>query len=336
MVATHEYVVDQTRLAPYHRLGVKMDPGTNLPDAMLEAHLLGWNVHLSPTFTMVGDSEQDLRLLDIPDRYANVAYDPHHKGSYLIVGNDLTDSYTNVQNEEVAAFGAEVVHAAEKELIVDAAGSYMGGTKCFVNFRQPDFIEVGGGLTTNILLAWGHDGSTAIVLKRTSTVNFCTNQIGSMLGEATTPAFKVRHTGTTIEGKVQQAREALQIMAKGESELEKAVAEWAAKKVTDHAFDKIVAELLPDVEEGMSPGAATRRVQRQTTLRELYDGNPMRGTAWGALNAWTEMGDWYGSFADADAAALAQIQSPALEARRIRGARVIAENVSGKALVHVG
>lgn len=338
-MTTHEYVTGQHRLAGYHRMGIEMDPGTNLSDAMLEARLLGWNLRLSPLVTFVGGDGDgdDLDIVGVPGRYANVADDPHNPGDHIVVGSGMTDGFVNVSNEEVAAFTAEVVHGSPKELIVDAAGSYMGGSRCFITLRRPDTITIGGDEIVPYMFAhWGHDGGTTITLQPQYIRPWCTNMIRGMLGDATAPKFKVRHTGSTIEGKVQQAREALQIMAKGESEFEKAVQEWTSKTVTDVTFDKIVEGLLPGLEEDASAGAVTRRRDQQELYREIYNHDPARRTAWGALNAWTEMGDWYGNFANEENLALAQVTSPQLEARRIRGARTIAELVPGRALAHVG
>lgn len=347
-----EYTMDQERLAPYHRMGIKVDEGTTLTDAMEIAHLNNWNVRLSPMLTFnsptppegeegQAQAEADenglgLQIVDVPGKYVTVADHPHEADTVIAVGSGMTGDYAIVQNEEVAAFGSEVIHASADEVIVEAIGSWMGGSRAFIVFRRPDHIEIAGDVIQPFfLLGWGHDGNTSITMKQEAIRPFCTNMLDGMLGSRTTPVFRVRHTGSTIEGKVQQAREALQVMVAGTSELEKAITEWASKEVTARTFDKIVEGLFPSPDDEAPAGAAARWHNRVDLYRNLWFEDPAKDTAWGALNAWTEMGDWYGNFANVDAAAIAQMTSPQLSARRRNGARIIADTLPGRPLTYV-
>ena len=321
------YTQGQTRLAPGNRLGIGFDEGTSLPDAMLESRLLGWNVRLAPTMAVLGEGV-DLRVIDIPDKYALVADNPYQTGEVMVTGNNVTDDYTIVQNEQVAEFLSDLLDVGQGEILPQAGGSYKGGTHCFLNLRRPEGVLIGGSdlVQQDLFAHWGHDGGTSISIVSKSLRMFCTNQIGGMLGDRTAPKFKVRHVGGAHEGRIDEARRALKIMAKGQTEFEKTAEQWAATAVTNQKFDDIVQALLPTLSTAdVHPAQATRRMTEQDTLRRIYIGDPTHGTAWGALAAWTEMGDWFGGHRDEEARAFAQLHSKDLEARRRHGAEVIAD-----------
>jgi hypothetical protein len=319
------YVHNQERMAPQNRMGIAVDDGTSLPDAMLEAHLLGWNVRKSATLTLAGEGD-DIGFIDVPGKYSLIADNPYEGPPFMVVGNDVTIDYVEVQNEQVAEFVSDVLDVAKGDLLPQAIGSYKGGSQCFVNLRRPEGVLIGGSdlVQQDLFVNWGHDGGTSITIMAKSLRMFCTNQIGSMLGDKTAPRFKIRHVGDAHNGRVAEAREALQIMAKGQSEFEKIAEQWAAQAVTNRQFDAIVEGLLPTLSPvDVHPAQATRRMTDQHTLREIYAGDPMNGNAWGALNAWTEMGDWFGHHATEEARALAQLTSLDLERRRRSGARTV-------------
>ena len=321
------YTVGQDRMAPGNRLGVAVEEGTSLPDALASAHMTGWNVRLTPLLTMDGEGD-GLEFIDVPGRFAAIGDDPYVDGRRMVLGSGMTEDYTTVQNEQVAQFISDVLDVAGGDLTVQALGSYLGGSRCFVNLRRPEDILIGGSdrIQQDLFLHWGHDGGTSIQVISKSLRFFCTNQIGGMLGSATAPRFRVRHVGGAHEGRVQEAREALQIMARGQSEFERIAEEWAAQAVTNRQFDTIVERLLPDLRPGdVHPAVATRRMQERETLRSIYVHDPMQGNAWGALNAWTEMGDWHGQHATEEARALAQLNSLDLERRRRTGATAVAD-----------
>ena len=95
------------------------------------------------------------------------------------------------------------------------------------------------------------------------------------------------------------------------------VERWASVEVTDARFEQIVDRLLPVVDDG--PGAA-RRADDRANVHAVYadEGNAgIHGTAWGALNAWTEWSEWHmGQYETAQARALAQFTSDTFERRR--------------------
>jgi len=321
------YTQGQTRLAPGNRLGIAFDEGTNLPDAMLESHLYGWNVRLAPSMAVDGTGD-DLRVVEIPGKYALLADNPYEAGEVMVTGNDVTADYTIVQNEQVAEFLSDLVDVGQGEILPQAGGSYRNGTHCFLNLRRPEGVLIGGSdlVQQDLFAHWGHDGGTALSVVAKSLRMFCTNQIGGMLGDKTAPKFKVRHVGLAHEGRLEEARRALQIMATGQSEFEKIAEQWAATTVTNAKFDAIVETLLPTLSTmDVQPATATRRMTEQVTLREIYAGDPTHGTAWGALNAWTEMGDWFGGHRDEQARAFAQLHNVDLERRRRHGASVVAD-----------
>jgi len=99
--------------------------------------------------------------------------------------------------------------------------------------------------------------------------------------------------------------------------------------VTDAAFEQIVERLLP-VAPNASAAVVGRAMESRSQVTGVYDSasvKAIRGTAWGALNAWTEWLDHTaGTYADESARMVAAITpGSGMDKRRLSGAAIVAK-----------
>jgi phage/plasmid-like protein (TIGR03299 family) len=231
----------------------------------------------------------------------------------------MTDAYEVVQNEGPGEFASALLDVAHGDLLLQAGGAYRFGTRCFLQFQVPDDITIGEERVRRFLtVTWAHDGSQAVIFKPQDYRVECTNQMPALLGSEAEPSYKVRHTGRGLEGKIDEARAALQIMFNSGDKLREVVERWASVTVSDEQFDQVVDHVLP-----VTDGPANyRRTDERATLHRLWetDANaPIRNTAWGAAQAWVEFSDWHlGQYENEQARALAQLHG-SIDTRRNLG-----------------
>lgn len=104
--------------------------------------------------------------------------------------------------------------------------------------------------------------------------------------------IKIKHT-TNAQQRVDAVREALRAASQRFAQFESVATRMAQTKMSDHQMMSAVNALLPEPKNGITP----RLEKARTTLMDLWAGKAqgmtpsMRGTAWGAYNAFTEYAD---------------------------------------------
>lgn len=259
-------------------------------DQMLTAaHLDNWNVRLVDARDYTPD-EWGYNA----DAYFVLRTNPFTGGTDVlsIVGG----RYKVLQNEELFKFGDEILHGGASW---ETAGSIKNGRVVFGSLVIPREFTLdpqGANDTTRtfLLVNTSHDGSLAVQASVTPTRVVCQNTLNIALA-GVSQSFKIRHTAT-VGGKVQAARETLNLtysyMDKFEAEA-KALFEQA---VTDKQFNDLIVGLYPKPEKD-TKGAVTKWENKVDLINDLYFKSPtnenVKGTAWGAFNALTERLDWY-------------------------------------------
>jgi phage/plasmid-like protein (TIGR03299 family) len=320
-----------SRVPGWHQLGVTADKDLTIEEALDLGHLKDWQVHTEPIMVPVGEGDAFHMLTD--ETRAIVRSNPFVPGEYDILGRGVTDEYVTIQNEEAGEFAQTILDSGE--VVADAAGSLFGGKRVFITLRLPEDITIKGTddkIRPYLVLDWGHDGKTALTARGGGVRVVCWNTLAWSMRDGGAPVYRVRHTGSGVQGKVEQARTALRVTFSGANELAEVAAKWADTKVTGDQFDKIVEGLLP-LNGDAQPSTVAKVTDRRDALRNLYEHAPtqdyIRGTAWGALNAWTEWSDWFaGSYQTDEARALAQTTSKTMEDRRSLGVKVIGQVMS--------
>jgi phage/plasmid-like protein (TIGR03299 family) len=316
----------------WHRLGITADEDLTVSQGLELAHLKDWQVHTEPIMVPVGEGE-DLEMLVSPDQRAIVRTNPFDTTKHDILGLGVTDEYATIQNEEAGEFADALVDGGA---VLDAAGSLFGGKRVFMTLRMPEDITIGNTdgdtIRPYLVLDWGHDGKTALTCRGGGVRVVCWNTLAWSMRQQGAPVYRVRHTGTGVQGKVEQARTALNVTFTGAQELADEAAKWAAVEVTRRQFDEITEGLFP-LNGDAQPSQVAKVTDQRDSYRNLYEVAPtqanVRGSAWGALNAYTEWSDWFaGNFRDEQARALAQTTSKAMEDRRARGVKIISQVLS--------
>jgi phage/plasmid-like protein (TIGR03299 family) len=269
------------------------------------------------------DSESDVSVQEIMDGAKlsnwNVRLDevapafPNHNfitDSYLVVrDNPYTENSTDVlsvvgsrykvvQNEELFSF-AENLHDGNPNVKVDSAGSLKQGRVVYGSWSLPNELVLdpngANDKTSLYLIVWtSHDGSVAVQAAVTPVRVRCQNTLNLAMKQAK-QSFKIRHT-QTADGKILAAREALGLSVAYFDEFSKEAELLFNREVTDKKFSQIINAIYPKPEQDKK-GALKKWENKVVLLDELYHNSKtnenIKGTAWGALNAFTERLDYF-------------------------------------------
>ena len=279
------------REAAWHKLGTVTEGALTAQDALKTAYL-DWEVLKSEnpvTAVVPAHNGKDMETIKFEDKFMTYRYHPKtNKADALgVVGN----RYTPVQNAE--AFSLLNYIADESGAVFETAGSIANGRKVFMTMKMPNQMLIGGIDAVDMyLMAWNtHDGTSSFNLLTTPVRVVCQNTL-SMAIKSAKSSFALRHT-TNVQGKVQEAREALQLAWAYTDAFAIEAEVLLAQKLTTNDFAKIVETLIP----------IDDTVDRKRTLAEEARGSLMTlwnaptqqnvaGTKWAAWNAIVEYADW--------------------------------------------
>lgn len=271
MSANVESMFYAGREKPWHGLGTQVDEAPTSADALRLAGL-DWRVERKPIQVCGG------RKVD--NFYANVR---SSDGAVLGV---VSDRYQVVQNAEAFAFTDALI---DGEVHYETAGSLMGGRKIWLLAKLPDTEIVGDKTEPYLCFSNTHDGSGAIRVCMTPVRVVCNNTLNIALSGAKR-SWSVRHTGD-IQAKLHEAQMCLDMANKYMDKLGVYAEQMANKRVTDDQIAKILDEMFPATEE-MSVREKRNAEKARDEFMICYlrpDIAQFLGTAWGALNAMSDM-----------------------------------------------
>lgn len=261
------------REKPWHGLGTMVEEAPTSADA-LRLSGLDWTVERKPLQVCGG------RKVD--GFYANVR---DTDGAVLGI---VSDRYKVVQNVDAFAFTDSLI-GGDVPVRYETAGSLMGGRKIWLLAKLPETEIVGDKTEPYMCFSNTHDGSGAIRVCMTPVRVVCNNTLNIALSGAKR-AWAVRHTGD-IQAKLHEARMCLDMASKYMDKLGEYADHMANKTVTDEAIAKILDEMFPVTEE-MSDREKRNAEKVRTEYMVCYfapDIAKFMGTAWGALNAMSDM-----------------------------------------------
>ena len=292
-------------------------------DEALHAASLDWRVLKQPLTTYaeeLSDEGVTRHELEVPGKFAIVRETIGETIPFRTIGV-VGDRYVPVQNEVAFGFVDDLLDMGGDELLVEFAGSMYEGRKVFLDVKLPKTIMVGGddAVETRLLCVNTHDGTAPFSLSLHINRLACTNQIETTKRHARDVGqhWSIRHT-TSVEGRVQQARESLRLTFAAVEEFEREAQELIAKSITDRQFERLIESVFPTPGVGASEKAKRAVADTRLAVRTIYRESPtqesIKGTAWGALNAFVEYADWSrevrpGKRDAAEARALAQLDS---------------------------
>jgi phage/plasmid-like protein (TIGR03299 family) len=271
----------------WERIGQQVEGATNAQEALATAHLSGWNVRKVNLTAFDGE-----KAIAVPNRFATVFDSPvTNEVEYLgVVGGN----YEPIQNEEHSALLNAIIDESGAQF--ETAGVLGGGRRVFITMKMPETMMVGGFDAVNnyIVALNSHDGTTPFKFAVTPIRVACQNALAAAFKSATS-TFSVRHT-RGANGVIAEAREALELTFKYETEFEAMAESMIANTIAEDEFQKIVAGLFNVT------GAKTERQERIAldhvdNVISLFNSSDtmdgIRGTRWGAYQAVTEYTDHF-------------------------------------------
>ena len=259
------------REKPWHGLGTQVEAAPTSGDA-LRMSGLDWTV-VQRNIQVCGGAK-------IKNYKANVR---DSDGSVLGV---VSERYKIVQNFEAFEFTDSLIGG---EVRYETAGSLNNGRKIWLLARLPEREIVGDKTEPYLCFTNTHDGSGAIRVCMTPIRIVCNNTLNLALGTAKR-TWSVRHTGD-MQGKMHEARICLEMANAYMDELSQTADRLANTTVPRDKLGEILDEMFPITED--STDREKRNLQK---LKDEYmvcyyapDILKFRGTAWGAVNAMSDM-----------------------------------------------
>lgn len=227
---------------PWHGLGVVLDRQATSQEALAAAGLADWDLQKLQTYVDFGDQRIET------GSYAIIRGD---NGTILTKGVAVGDRYEIVSNEALFEFGDAVI---EQGAYWETAGALGDGERVWMLAAMPnesELITEGDEVRHYALFISSHDGSSAIRCFPTTERVVCQNTYNSALGKAGSAGISMRHT-TNIKTNINQAKEALGLVAKDQQEFVKVAKGLTKKKLVnpesyfhlclDHIVDVTVAD----------------------------------------------------------------------------------------------
>lgn len=277
------------RQVPWHALGTVTDNALTADDALRLAQL-DWTVVKSvdpvqvPVITEAGVS-----MVSVADKFMTFRNHPKLGLQGLgVVGSQ----YEVIQNSEAFEFLNYV--ADESGAVFETAGSLNGGRQVFMSMRLPEGITLAGGqdsIDLYLMASSSHDGSKAFTAAITPVRPVCANTVRLALAEAKSTWY-MRHT-QQVQGKIQQAREALGIAFQYRQAYREVAGDMASAAFTDAEFDSFLMSLVKD---DVKTDRQRRNVdQVRAEMRGLWKAPTqanVANTKWAAFNTVVEWADW--------------------------------------------
>lgn len=259
------------REKPWHGLGVMVETA---PDSKSAIHLAGldWRVEKKDMYLPNG--------IIIPDYKANVR---DSDGAILGV---VSDKYKIVQNDEAFAFTDALISGDVK---YETAGSLKGGKTVWMLAKMPTTEILGDETEQYLCFSNTHDGTGAVRVFMTPIRVVCNNTLNLALSTAQR-CWSMKHMGD-IEAKIEEAQDCLRLSNKYMDGLKEYADNLSKKTVTDEALRDILNDIFP-VNDDMSEREKNGVAKLKDEFMICYfmpDIDKFRGTAWGVVNAMTDM-----------------------------------------------
>lgn len=259
-------------ITPWHGLGTVIE-GLATSEEALKLAGLDWNVDLRQLYQFDGDT-----ALPVPDRFATVR-DSDNK-TLGIVSAD----YHVYQNIDAFGFLNELTDTTG-EAVFTTAGSLFGGSRTFMVLKLTNGFTVGDQDAHDLYLMCtnSHDGSQAFGVAATPIRAVCNNTVTMGLAAAKSK-WTMRHK-VSLEGRVQDARDVLELSFRYEDAFQKQVEAMMDIEISKDKMFKIADKIIP-----ASPRQHDLFVE---DIMNIWENEPTvkmgggEGNGWGAFNAVT-------------------------------------------------
>lgn len=165
----------------------------------------------------------------------------------------------------------------------------------------PDPIKVKGDpsvIRRYVLGATGHDGTSSIVIKNVATRVVCANTLGVALGERGGASWRITHTANAKQ-RLDEAGKAFRRLADSYVRFGELANVLAVTPFTDQQMQATVDRIMPVPQDDRDHDRLEAERAKVIQLFETAIGiERVRGTAWAALQGWTEYADHHRAVRD--------------------------------------
>jgi phage/plasmid-like protein (TIGR03299 family) len=302
---------------PWHGLGTVTTDTLTLDQALITAQL-DWTVSKHPAFTRDRDmayadalpalltAHADDPTLSLAGLLAAIGFDLPIADAFATVRDDIRlplatvgSNYTVHQNAETFELARVLMDGGDVK--AETAGSLRDSRTVWLLARLDRDMTVGGDEHVPYLLfTSSHDGTSKLKVVPTMVRVVCNNTLRMALANVQSE-WTARHTAS-IGSRVQEARETLGLAWRYADAFEDEVKRLQDETVTDLRFESIVLAAEPDPTPGtdgkVSERSKTNAANRRGDLRKAWERSPevgqFRGTAWGAVQAFSTVDLWAG------------------------------------------
>lgn len=250
---------------PWHGIGTVVQDAPTSDEAIKIARL-DWKVNQFPI--MANGKE-------VTGYFANVRSDTNETLGIV------RSRYKIVQNNEAFSFVDSIISNDEIQCHYETAGSLFNGRRIFLLVKLPNKELLGDEVENYLFFTNSHDGTSALTAGITNVRVVCNNTLQMAIKDAKRMWY-CRHT-TNIEGKKQQAKEALGLAIHYMDSMNDIAEEMFQKKINEEIFFRKLFENNCAKRTEKARETIIERVH--TIYNEKDDLQNFRGTAWGMYNA---------------------------------------------------
>lgn len=214
---------------------------------------------------------------------------PGFKTNYRVVENGkiiplgiVSSRYKIVQNTEAFEFTDNLIGG---DVRYETAGSLCNGKKVWMLAKMPSTKIAGDETETYVAFTNTHDGTGAVKAIVTP-IRICCNNTLSLALSTAKRSWSMRHLGD-VQGKLEEARDVLELTEIYMDELNKQAERWANVTIDEEAIQNALNKLFP-----VSEDDTDRKKRNVQDAKEQFmvcyfapDIAKFQNTAWGFINA---------------------------------------------------
>lgn len=265
------------RTTTWHAIGKDVQECKDM-ETVLKKSGLDYTVEKRPVFMTDGHVVSDRRI-QIPNRYVTVRANDDHP--YDVV----SDKFEIIQNHDAFDF----VNYMGEDLSFEKAGETQSGMVYIIG-KLPEVDILGDKFTPHVIFRNGFNGKVKITAAITPLRMVCQNQFNFAFKNASN-ATTIRHV-KNAEAKLAEARETLKMSADYMQELTVMAERFATMKISGQKMERVMNYLFPMPEEDMNPFKRKKLEDARAAFKRAHeqeDNRNFRNTAWGLVNAYTDM-----------------------------------------------
>ena len=259
------------REPPWHGLGTEVSEAPGSAEALRLAGL-DWSVRQESIYDMRGSRIEGFRtnIRDSDERVLGV----------------VGDRYRVVQNTDAFRF---TDHLIGGDVRYETAGSLKGGKQIWLLAKMPERKIAGDAVEPYLCFTNAHDGSSGVRVCMTPIRVVCSNTLNVALSSARR-TWSMRHTESVHE-RLHEARDCLLLAGDYMDGLAEYAEAAVRKTIRDDELREMLSELFPVTEQTTQREKETTDKYKDAFMVCYFapDLVKFRGTAWGAVNAISDL-----------------------------------------------